>query len=77
MGKRRTPANFPRMKHRAAKRRAPRIYLWDAEFNRLAGTYTRFMPDIQRIRGGLVLDITGGDPCLTLPPAVLGGGGDA
>lgn len=48
----RTPENFPRMKHRARKRRGPRITLWDAAFTPLASTHTRFRPDLPRLGSG-------------------------
>lgn len=47
----RTPENFPRMKHRARKRRGPRITLWDANWRMTASTHTRFRPDVRSIRG--------------------------
>lgn len=64
MSLRRTPDNFPRMKHRARKRRGPRITLWDAAWMPVASTHTRFRPDMPSLRGMRIesATVTADDP---------------
>lgn len=74
MGKRRTPANFPRMKHRAAKRRAPRLSMWDSDWNLIASSYTRGRPDVCRLGNFTVgrLEPTIPDDATTVLPTRVG-----
>lgn len=45
----RTPANFPRMKHRARKRTGARVTIWDENLQPVASTHTRFRPGLPQI----------------------------
>ena len=49
MSKPRTPRHFPKMKHRAAKRRAARISIYDADMRMTASTHTRFRPHVEKL----------------------------
>lgn len=49
MSLRRTPDNFPHMKHRARKRTGARLTIWDANYQPIASTHTRFRPGLLQI----------------------------